>query len=153
MLEARRNQGENSKRSPKDPQPCTSAGNKEKGGLRHREPPRLGRAERAQITEAFRRYAAHGQNPNYGEMLGTDTWLSDTAVSQTLSVLRAEGKDYIAAAVVAVYFVDPTKPLKKNDIEYRVTAFCVNSYASRATVYRWLSVARTIYWAIAHHND
>lgn len=109
--------------------------------------------QRRQITEAFRAYAAHGQNPNHGEMLGTDTWLSDTAVSQTLSVLRAEGKDYIAAAVVAVYFVDPTKPLKKKDIEYRVTAFCVNSYASRATVYRWLSVARTIYWAIAHHNE
>lgn len=109
--------------------------------------------QRREASEAFRRYAAHKQNPNHTEMLGTETWWSDTAVSQTLSVLRAEGKDYIAAAVVAVYFVDPTKPLKKNDIEYRVTAFCVNCYASRATVYRWLSVARTIYWAIAHHNE
>lgn len=109
--------------------------------------------QRRQITEAFRQYAARGQSPNHTEMLDSDAWLSDTAVSMTLSVLRAEGKEIVISAVEAVYFADPYAPLQKNDIEYRVTSFCMSHYAARSTVYGWLSVARKIYWAIAHHND
>lgn len=109
--------------------------------------------QRRQITEAFRAYAAHGQNPNHAEMLGSDTWLSDTAVSQTLSVLRVEGKEYIVKAVEAVYFADPTVKLEKSDISRRVIRFSVRGSLAESTVYGWLATARKLYWAIAHHND
>lgn len=164
MLEARANQEESRKeseeeprrksqtkpeRSPKDPQPCTSAGNEEKGGLRHREPPRLGRAERAQITEAFRRYAANGETAPRISEVDPRNIPCEVFVSQTLSVLRAMEKPWIIEAVKAVYFVRPTEPLHKSDIDSRITKFCITHYVSRSTVYGWLSRARRIYWAIA----
>lgn len=108
---------------------------------------------RREITEAFRAYAVHGKNPNHAEMLGTDTWLSDTAVSQTLSVLRAEGKEYIVKAIEVVYFAEPTEKLNKSDISRRVIWFSVRGCVAESTVYGWLKTARTLYWAIAHHND
>ena len=109
--------------------------------------------QRREATEAFRRYAAHQRNPNHTEMLGTDTWWSDTAVSQTFSVLRAIGKGYIVDAVIAVYFVDPTDDLEKGEINRRVVRFCTKGHLAESTVYGWLSFARTVYMAEAHHNE
>ncbi len=109
--------------------------------------------QRREATEAFRRYAAHGENPDRDELLSTDAWQSDTAVSQTISVLVAEGKGHIVDAVREVYFVDPCKPLQRNDIEYRVTHYCMTRYVSRSAVYEWLAIARKIFWAIAHHRE
>ena len=109
--------------------------------------------QRREDTEAFRRYAAHKQNPGHFEMLGTDTWLSDRAVLQTLSVLRAEGKGYIADAVAAVYFADPAADLKKGDIARRVGRYCATGHVSDSTVYGWLSTARAIYRAIAFPDE
>ena len=147
--EPRRNSQTKPERSTKNSQPCTRSGNEEKGGLRHREPPRLGRAERAQITEAFRRYAANGETaPRISEGDPRDI-PCEVFVSQTLSVLRAEEKPWIIEAVKAVYFVRPTEPLRKNDIDSRITQFSMNRYVSRSTVYVWLSYARKIYWASA----
>lgn len=109
--------------------------------------------QRREATEAFRAYAARGQDPSHAEMLDASTWLSDMAVSQTLSVLTAQGKSYIADAVREVYFADPSAPLHRNDIEMRVTSFCMTRYVSRATVYNWLANARTVFWAISHHRE
>lgn len=109
--------------------------------------------QRREATEAFRQYAARGENPNRDELLATDAWFSDTAVSQTLSVLSAEGKNNVIDAVREVYFVEPSSPLHKNDIEMRVTRYCVTRYVSRSTVYEWLAIARRLFWAIAHHQD
>jgi hypothetical protein len=109
--------------------------------------------QRREATEAFRRYAAHKQNPDHAEMLGTETWLSDRAVSSTLSLLRSEGKGYIADAVAAVYFVDPTERLDKGDINRRVVRYCATGHMAESTVYGWLAIARRAYWAIAFPDE
>ena len=109
--------------------------------------------QRREATEAFRRYAAHRQNPDHSEMLGSETWLSDRAVSSTLSLLRAEGKGYIADAVKAVYFVDPTEDLDKGDINRRVVRYCTKGHMAESTVYGWLAIARRAYWAIAYPDE
>ena len=109
--------------------------------------------QRREATEAFRRYAAHKQNPDHAEMLGTETWLSDRAVSSTLSLLRSEGKGYIADAVAAVYFVDPTERLDKGDINRRVVRYCARGHMAESTVYGWLAIARRAYWAIAYPDE
>ena len=109
--------------------------------------------QRREATEAFRRYAAHKQNPDHAAMLGTETWLSDRAVSSTLSLLRAEGKSYIADAVAAVYFVDPTEELDKGDINRRVVRYCARGHMAESTVYGWLAIARRAYWAIAFPDE
>jgi hypothetical protein len=109
--------------------------------------------QRKEVTEAFRRYAAHKQNPDHAEMLGTDTWLSDRAVSSTLSLLRSDGRGYIADAVAAVYFVDPTERLDKGDINRRVVCYCARGHMAESTVYGWLAIARRAYWAIAFPDE
>lgn len=103
--------------------------------------------QRKQITEAFRGYAAKRGTVSYAEMLE-----SDKAVAQTISVLHAEGQDRIVAVVDAVYFKDPTKPLHRNDIDDRVVSYSNTHYVSTASIYRWLSIARRIYWAILYHE-
>lgn len=108
--------------------------------------------QRREATEAFRRYAAHGENPDRDEMLSTDAWQSDTAVSITISVLNAQGKSHVVDAVREIYFVDPCVPLRRNDIEMRVTHFCMTRYVSRTSVYEWLAIARNVFWAVAHHR-
>lgn len=109
--------------------------------------------QRQEATEAFRRYAAHKQNPDHAEMLGTETWWSDTAVSQTFSVLRTLKKAYIIDAVVAIYFANPTEDLDKGDINRRVVRYCATGHMAESTVYGWLSFARAIYLAEVHHKE
>lgn len=106
--------------------------------------------QRKQVTDAFRGYAARGENPNTAETIGRDVWLSDMAVSATLSVLRAEDKAYIVDAVAKIYFIEPTVPLRKNEIEQRVTHYCMTGHVCRRSVYNWLAHARKLYWAIYH---
>ena len=109
--------------------------------------------QRREVTEAFRKYAARRQNPNHTEMLGSEAWFSDRAVFATLSVLRTEGKGYIADAVAAVYFVDPTERLDKGDINRRVVRYCATGHMAESTVYGWLAIARRSYWAIAFPDE
>ena len=66
------------------------------------------------------------------------------AVVDTLNALTNSGKDYICQAVSAVYFVAPTKPLHKGEINLRVTKFAVNNYTDERTVFRWLKEARLL---------
>lgn len=109
--------------------------------------------QRREETEAFRRFAAHRQNPDHVEMLGSETWLSDRAVLSTFSLLRSEGKGYIVDAVVAVYFPDPTEKLEKGDINRRVVRYCAKGHMAESTVYGWLSIARRTYRAIAFPDE
>ena len=105
------------------------------------------RDQRKQITEAFRAYAMKRGTVGYADMLDTDK-----AVAQTLSVLHAEGQDRIVAVIDAVYFKDPAKPLHRSDIDERVISYSITHYVSTASIYRWLSIARRIYWAILYHE-
>jgi hypothetical protein len=103
--------------------------------------------QRKQVTEAFRGYAARS-----GATVHTEKRETDTAVSQTISALRAIGQERVVAVVKAVYFTNPTEPLHKHEIEDRVIAYSMTHYVSTASIYRWLSIARRIYWAILYHE-
>lgn len=109
--------------------------------------------QRRKATEAFRRFAAHRQNPDHVEMLGSETWLSDRAVLSTFSLLRSEGKGYIVDAVVAVYFPNPAEKLDKGDVNRRVVRYCATGHMAESTVYGWLAIARRAYWAIAFPDE
>ena len=110
-------------------------------------------AQRKEETEAFRGYAARGMTVNRTEVTDMDTWLSDLAVDHALSILRAQGKAHMADAVAAIYFVSPTEPLEKSEIERRVIHYCMNNYVCRRSVYNWLSTARWLYRAMYHGKE
>lgn len=96
----------------------------------------------------FRLYALLGY-PNKAQVVADETMhralqLDLLAVIDTLNALTNSGKDYICQAVSAVYFIAPTKPLHKGEINLRVTKFAVNNYADERTVFRWLKEARLL---------
>ena len=103
---------------------------------------------RKKVTEAFRLYARNQQNGSGADPVDLDAVCTITAVAQTLSVLRCIGKPDIAEAVECIYFVDPCKPLQRNDIERRITRYSARNYLAQSTIYGWLAQAREIYWAI-----
>lgn len=64
------------------------------------------------------------------------------AVREVLSELESGTVPEIAKAVRAVY----SRPAKhKNEIEFRVIAFAIDTPADKRTVYRWLKIARTMF--------
>lgn len=67
------------------------------------------------------------------------------AVDKTLEHLEKSKRDYIIKAVEAVYFVCPKRPLKKNELTERITAFSFSFGASERTVFYWLKEARSIF--------
>lgn len=96
----------------------------------------------------FRLYASLGF-PSKAQVVADKTMhralqLDLLAVADTLNALANSGKDYICQAVSAVYFVAPTKPLHKGEINLRVTKFAVNNYTDERTVFRWLKEARLL---------
>lgn len=96
----------------------------------------------------FRSYAALGC-PSKAQIISDKTMhkalrLDLLAVIDTLNALTSSGKNYICQAVSAVYFVAPTKPLHKGEINLRVTKFAVNNYIDERTVFRWLKKARLL---------
>lgn len=96
----------------------------------------------------FRLYASLGY-PNKAQVVADKTMhralqLDLLAVIDTLNALTSSGKDYIRQAVCAVYFVAPTAPLQKGEINFRVTKFAINNYTDERTVFRWLKEARLL---------
>lgn len=96
----------------------------------------------------FRLYASLGF-PSKAQVVADKTMhralqLDLLAVIDTLNDLTNSGKDYICQAVNAVYFVAPTKPLHKGEINLRVTKFAVSNYTDERTVFRWLKEARLL---------
>lgn len=70
------------------------------------------------------------------------------AVHRTLELLSQGEKKHIASAVKAVYFVEPTRPLRRGDISARVRRFALTCPASEKQVYKWLKDARKLCSAI-----
>lgn len=96
----------------------------------------------------FRLYASLGY-PNKAQVVADKTMhralqLDLLAVIDTLNTLTSSGKDYIRQAVCAIYFVAPTAPLQKGEINFRVTKFAINNYTDERTVFRWLKEARLL---------
>lgn len=96
----------------------------------------------------FRLYASLGF-PSKAQVVANKTMhralqLDLLAVADTLNALTNSGKDYICQAVSAVYFVAPTAPLQKGEINFRVTKFAINNYTDERTVFRWLKEARLL---------
>lgn len=96
----------------------------------------------------FRLYAALGY-PSKAQVIADKTMhralqLDLLAVINTLDDLTNSGKGYISQAVSAVYFVAPTAPLHKGEINLRVTKFAINNYTDERTVFRWLKEARLL---------
>lgn len=96
----------------------------------------------------FRIYAALGC-PSKAQIISDKTMrqalrLDLLAVADTLNALTNSGKGYISQAVSAVYFVAPTAPLHKGEINSRVTKFAINNYTDERTVFRWLKEARLL---------
>lgn len=99
------------------------------------------------ITQ-FRLYASLGF-PSKAQVVADKTMhralqLDLLAVIDTLDALTSSDKDYIRQAVCAVYFVAPTAPLQKGEINFRVTKFAINNYTDERTVFRWLKEARLL---------
>lgn len=96
----------------------------------------------------FRLYASLGF-PSKAQVVADKTMhralqLDLLAVIDTLDALTSSDKDYIRQAVSAVYFVAPTAPLQKGEINFRVTKFAINNYTDERTVFRWLKEARLL---------
>lgn len=94
------------------------------------------------ITAAFRFYALRsGQEP---EKINSPEYFDHIAVRLMFETLERERKEHIACAVKAVYFAQPNKPLRNNEISERVSRFAVNWPTDERTVYRWLKTAREL---------
>ena len=105
---------------------------------------------------AFRKYARYGYdkmgldifeicNIATGATVGKNEAAEILAVYQTLQALEYNGHKEIADAVRAVYFRYANRPLKKNEISWRVRRFATESYMDERTVYRHLRLAKTLY--------
>lgn len=69
--------------------------------------------------------------------------IDDIDIVETyMKELYADGKDYIAKAVEAVYFVQPSRGFRKGDISARVRRFAYEYHVSEKQVYAYLKEAR-----------
>lgn len=128
------------------------------------------------VTEAFRLYAAMG-NPSYEEAQrkiyeielskrsdidpsiavvqaekavkhNMPLLLDILAVDKTIDLLERGEKEYIAAAVKAIYFTEPDAPLRRGEISKRVRYHALSCPTDERTVYRWLKEARLLCAAV-----
>lgn len=90
-------------------------------------------------TAAFRDYA---KRLNSGIDVSGTAAEDDEAVRKTLQYFNSEGKQYISAAVEAVYFCGASEPLRICNISRRVSRYALEQFADESTVYRWLKEAR-----------
>lgn len=101
------------------------------------------------VVSIFRFYSSMGK-PNkkqindLKEQLSTAAILDLMAVENTLCILKKRGYEDIIAAVKEIYFVEPERALRKNEISDRVTRFSMNRYIAIPTIYRLLYKARRI---------
>lgn len=66
------------------------------------------------------------------------------AAERTVALLKKGKKDYIVKALEAVYFVQPSEPLRRGEITERVRRFAVRYHADERVVFRWLKEARLL---------
>lgn len=107
-------------------------------------------------VSAFRKYARYGYDKAEldlfemcdmarGAAPSRESACEIAAVYMTLKILEISGRKETADAVRAVYFRFADRPLKKNEISWRVRRFAVESYMDERTVYRHLRVAKEIF--------
>ena len=100
------------------------------------------------VTTAFRIYSALGRpdehtiNSMHNQTIAIKFDL--TAVRKTMEHLRCSGKTDICKAIEAVYFAEPTKEIKRNEIRDRVISFSIKHFTSERNVWRWLKEARNL---------
>lgn len=108
------------------------------------------------VVSAFRKYARYGyDNADFSIFEISDVargaasnMLSACeiiAVYETLRTLEFTGKCETADAVRRVYFGYPERPLKKNEISWRVRRFAFEKHMDERTVYRHLKIAKDLF--------
>jgi len=108
------------------------------------------------VALAFRKYARYGFHRaelNIFEMCdlvrgataNPESAAEMIAVYQTVLALESTDRGETADALRAVYFKYADRPLKKNEISWRVRRFATESYMDERTVYRHLRVAKTLF--------
>lgn len=114
---------------------------------------------RSHAAAAFRKYARYGFDRRHlrpldmyecikGSTPSAESAGEMLAVYDTLRLLRFYGKEETVRAVRAVYFTYPGCRLKKNDLSLRVRRFAMENYCDERTVYRRLSEALRLWWAL-----
>ena len=111
--------------------------------------------EREAVT-AFRKYARYGydkSNLSFFEICDSargaapdaESAAEIVAVYLTLQALENFSRRETADAVRKVYFRYADRPLKKNEISWRVRRFASEGYMDERTVYRHLRAAKTLF--------
>lgn len=67
------------------------------------------------------------------------------AVNKVFDTLERKGKHEIAAAIRAVYFVNPQGKPRRGTITARARRFAIECPANERTVYKWLKSARRLF--------
>ncbi len=107
-------------------------------------------------VSAFRKYARYGYDKSgldifdicniaLGATVGKKQAAELVAVYQTLQALEYSHRAETAEAVRAVYFRYANRPLKKNEIAWRVRRFATEKYMDERTVYRRLREAKELF--------
>ena len=96
------------------------------------------------ITTAFRAYSALNcpdeyeiHRMNRKEALKLDL----LAVNKTINQLSKNNQYHIIRAIEEVYFAEPLKKIRKNEIRNRVLAFANRNYVSERNAWYWLKQA------------
>ena len=107
-------------------------------------------------VKAFRKYARYGYDKagfNIFEMCSiakgatanAESAVEIVAVFQTMQALEFLGRKETADAVRAVYFRYASRPIKKNEVSWRVRRFATEQFMDERTVYRHLRVAKALF--------
>ena len=107
-------------------------------------------------VSAFRKYARYGYDRAElnifqicdiarGVSPSVDGACQIIAVYETLRALEFSDRKETADAVRAVYFRYAARPLKKNEISWRVQSFASEKYMDERTVYRHLKRAKALF--------
>lgn len=105
---------------------------------------------------AFRKYSRYGFDKTEADIFemsdiargvapSRESAAEIMAVYRTLQSLEFCDRKETADAVRSVYFRFAERPLKKNEISWRVRRFATESYMDERTVYRHLRVAKTLF--------
>lgn len=101
------------------------------------------------VISAFRYYARMGE-PSETEIknlknISTAERLDLSAAAAMLEKLSAQGDVSSIAAVREIYFFEPDRKLRHNELSQRVIHYALNNYTSDRTVWRSLKRATNIF--------
>ncbi|MGN0488053.1 MAG: hypothetical protein ACI4HO_02190 [Ruminococcus sp.] len=101
------------------------------------------------VVSMFRFYSSLGkptseQINKLRTQLSTAAILDLIAVDSTLRFFENRQEKNIILAIENIYFIEPNRTLRKNEISQRVIKFSIENYTSEQTIWRWLKKARRI---------